>query len=200
MYLMTTQWSGCSVVWPLTKPSFESASLTASGLYRSEFDSTMSSTTDALEISLLRNCSGAERFLPSCISRVPERAGGQLGVQRRRERCWCSWRCTRGRWSAQVEKVEMRKRATREEKWTRREEKGMRGGRGMGREDEHAGGETHVVAEVVVRRDEERLRACEGEVGEEKGVSRSTGRGSVRDGARAARDAAGRRERWSDAP
>ena len=51
-YLITTQWSGCS-------PS----------LYKRPFDITMSSTTVDLEISLERNCWGAERFLPSLLPR-----------------------------------------------------------------------------------------------------------------------------------
>mmetsp|Transcript_21119 Transcript_21119/g.49876 ORF Transcript_21119/g.49876 Transcript_21119/m.49876 type:complete len:250 (-) Transcript_21119:684-1433(-) len=46
--LMTTTWSGCS-----------------SSSKRMRFDSTMSSTTFDLEISLLRNCEGALRFFPS---------------------------------------------------------------------------------------------------------------------------------------
>lgn len=74
-------WSGCSVSCcfsPLT------AAVGAIGLYSRWFALTMSSTTDALEISLERNCAGALRFLPSLLPRwlydaierglIPERA------------------------------------------------------------------------------------------------------------------------------
>lgn len=75
-YLITTTWSGCSSLAYLRKKckpkrvekiNERAAVHRCSETHNKPFDSTMSSTTLLLLISLLRNCSGADKFFPSLL-------------------------------------------------------------------------------------------------------------------------------------